>query len=202
MRKLALAGAALILLAPLAYAEAAQSDARHQGASLDEMLKNSGYTDIHVSPEDYLVHAKDAHGNPVVMSISPDSFTEVRTIGIKSSSSRDAGRSAPDKYVTVPKNDELSSKIVGLDIYNNSNKDIGQIKDIAFDPQGQAVAYVVSVGGFLGVDQHYIAVRPSAVDISYNATTKKWQASMNATASQLKAAPQFRYSGRWFASLI
>jgi sporulation protein YlmC with PRC-barrel domain len=204
MRKLALAGAALVLLAPLAYAEAAQSDAQHQGlrANLDEMLKSSGYSDIRIASEAYVVHARDADGNSVIMSISPDSFAEVKTIGMTSLSSGHAGSSAPDKYVTVPKSDELSSKIVGLDIYNNSNQDIGQIKDIALDPQGQAVAYVVSVGGFLGVDQHYVAVRPSAVDISYNASTKKWQATMNATASRLKAAPEFRYSGRWSSSLI
>src|SRR4029077_20477897 len=106
------------------------------------------------------------------------SFAEVRTIGMGSSESGDGRPSAPDKYVRVPKNDELSSKIVGLDIHNNSSQDIGQIKHIALDPQGQAVAYVVSVGGFLGVDQHYVAVRPSAVDIRYNATTKEWQAAM------------------------
>jgi PRC-barrel domain len=204
IRKLALAGAALVLLAPFAYAEAAQSDAQHQGlrVGLDEMLKNSGYTGIRIAPEAYVVHARDADGNPVIMSISPDSFAEVKTIGMENSASGDAGPSTPGTYVTVPKNDELSSKIVGLDIYNNSNQDIGQIKDIALDPQGQAVAYVVSVGGFLGVDQHYVAVRPSAVDFRYNATTKKWQVAMNATASQLKAAPEFRYSGRWASSLI
>lgn len=83
----------------------------------------------------------------------------------------------------------------------HSNQDIGQIKDIALDPQGRAVAYVVSVGGFLGVDQqHYVAVRASAVDVGYNPSTKKRHAAMNATASQLKAAPEFGYSGRWSSS--
>jgi hypothetical protein len=204
MRKLALAGAALVLLAPFAYAEAAQSDAQHHGLSahLGEMLKKSGYSHIRIAPETYLVHARDADGNPVIISISPDSFAEVKTIGMENPASGDAGRSAPDKYVEIPKADELSSKIIGLDIYNNSNQDIGRIKDIALDPQGRTVAYIVSVGGFLGVDQHYVAVRPSAVDVSYNASTKKWHAAMDVTAGQLKAAPEFRYSGRWSSSLI
>ena len=204
MRKLALAGAALVLLAPFAYVEAAQSDVHHQGpsANLGEMLKNSGYTHVRIAPETYLVHAKDADGNSVVISISPDSFAEVKTIGVVDPTSREAGPSASDKYVEVPAADELSSKIIGLDIYNNSNQDIGRIKDIALDPQGKAVAYIVSVGGFLGMDQHYVAVRASAVDVSYDASTKKWHAAMDATASQLKAAPQFKYSGRWSSSLI
>lgn len=204
MRKLALAGAALVLLTPLAYVEAAQGDAQHQDptAHLSEMLRNSGYTNIRIAPETYLIRARDADGNPVIISISPDSFSEVKTIGMENPASGDAGPSASGKYVQVPKTDELSSKIVGLDIYNNSNQDIGRIKDIALDPQGRAVAYIVSVGGFLGVDQHYVAVRPSAVDVSYNASTNKWHAAMDATAGQLKAAPKFSYGGRWFSSLI
>jgi len=204
MRKLALAGAALVLLAPLAYVEAAQGGVQHQDptAHLGEMLKNSGYTDIRIAPETYLIHARDADGNPVIISISPDSVSDVKTIGMDNPASGDAGPSAPDKYVQVSRADELSSKIVGLDIYNSSNQDIGRIKDIALDPQGQAVAYIVSVGGFLGIDQHYVAVRPSAVDVSYDASTKKWRATMDATVDQLKAAPEFRYSGSWSSSLI
>jgi sporulation protein YlmC with PRC-barrel domain len=203
MRKLALAGVALVLLSPLAYAEATQSATGHQpvGGHLADMLKNSGYTDIRVAPEAYMIRARDADGDPVVMSISPDSFAEVRTIG-KNSSAAETKSPAPSDYVTVPKADELSSKIVGLDIYNNSNRDIGQIKDIALDSQGQATAYIVSVGGFLGMGEHYVAVRPSAIDITYDASAKKWHAAMNATADQLKAAPEFKYSGRWSSAPI
>jgi sporulation protein YlmC with PRC-barrel domain len=97
----------------------------------------------------------------------------------------------------VPQVDELSSKVVGLDIYNNDNKDIGQIKDIALNPNGRSQAYVVSVGGFLGMGEHYVAVNSSAVKITYNEQDKKWHASMNASADQLKSAPEFKYSGRW-----
>ena len=91
----------------------------------------------------------------------------------------------------------MSSKVVGLDIYNTDNKDIGQIKDIALNGNGRSQAYIVSVGGFLGLGEHYVAVNPSAVKVSYNEQDKKWHASMNATADQLKAAPEFKYTGRW-----
>jgi hypothetical protein len=65
---------------------------------------------------------------------------------------------------------------------------------------GRSQAYIVSVGGFLGLGEHYVAVSPSAVKVSYNSTDKKWHASMNASADQLKAAPEFKYAGRWDAS--
>ena len=105
-----------------------------------------------------------------------------------------------DTYVSVPQNNDLSSTVVGLDIYNNDNKDIGKIKDIALNPDGRTTAYVVSVGGFLGMGDHYVAVSPSAVSVTYNSSDQKWHAKMNASADQLKAAPVFKYTGRWNAS--
>jgi hypothetical protein len=74
------------------------------------------------------------------------------------------------------------------------------IKDIAIGQSGRSQAYIVSVGGFLGMGEHYVAINPSAVKVSYNNSDKKWHASMNASADQLKAAPEFKYSGRWDAS--
>jgi hypothetical protein len=101
--------------------------------------------------------------------------------------------SGSDMFTTVPAKEELSSKVVGLDVYNNANKDIGKIKDIAFDDNG-VKAYIVAVGGFLGMGDHYVAVQPSAVTLSYDANAKKWRAAMNTDADQLKAAPEYKYS--------
>ena len=81
----------------------------------------------------------------------------------------------------------------GLDVYNGSKQDIGTIKDIAY--AGPNVnAYIVAVGGFLGVGDHYVAVNPSDISVTWDAGAKKWHASMNTTADQLKAAPEFKYS--------
>jgi len=41
-----------------------------------------------------------------------------------------------------------------------------------------------------------VAVNPSAVKVIYNDRHKKWHATMNATADQLKSAPEFKYIGR------
>jgi sporulation protein YlmC with PRC-barrel domain len=164
------------------------------------MLQKSGYTDIKLAPTSFVIRAKDSDGNPVVMSISPDSFTEVTNINDTNTKGTTGNARSGGTYVTVPQGDDLSSKVVGLDIYNNDDKDIGTIKDIAMNPNGRAEAYIVSVGGFLGMGEHYVAVNPSMVKVTYNDSDKKWHASMNATADQLKAAPEFKYSGRWNAS--
>ncbi|OYY26724.1 MAG: photosystem reaction center subunit H, partial [Azorhizobium sp. 35-67-15] len=51
--------------------------------------------------------------------------------------------------------------------------------------------------GFLGMGERYVIVRPNAVQIAYSEADKKWSAMMNATKDQLKAAPEFKYEGRW-----
>ena len=103
-------------------------------------------------------------------------------------------------FVQVQNTDMLSSNVVGLDIYNGQNNKIGKIQDIAFDSSKQMTGYILSVGGFLGMGTHYVAVNPSSLNVSYDAQNKTWRASMNATKAQLKSAPEFKYGGQWTAS--
>jgi len=171
---------------------------------LQSMLQNQGYSDVRVIPSSFLVRAKDKDGNPVLMSVSPDSITEVAEVGSQradaDANANNSPNSSAGQFVAIPHTAELSSNVVGLDVYNNDNKDIGQIKDVAWNQHGHAQAFIVSVGGFLGVGTHYVAVNPQDIKISYNDSDKKWHAAMNATADQLKAAPEFKYDGRWNAS--
>jgi sporulation protein YlmC with PRC-barrel domain len=51
-----------------------------------------------------------------------------------------------------------ASKIVGLSVYNNDNENLGSINDLLTDKNGNIKAVVLSVGGFLGVGSHYVAV--------------------------------------------
>jgi sporulation protein YlmC with PRC-barrel domain len=127
-----------------------------------------------------------------VTSSSPDA---AKASAMNSTDNARAGRlaDAGGMFTNVPTQADLSSKLVGLSVYNSENTDIGTIKDIAFDANG-VKAYIVAVGGFLGMGDHYVAVRPSAINISYHATKDKWQASMNTDADQLKSAPEFKYS--------
>jgi hypothetical protein len=171
-----------------------------------DSLEKAGFTDIKVVPSSFVISAKDKDGNPVVMSVTPDSFTEVTDESVTGSQStgRMSEDSAPaasgSEYVSVANNDELGSKLIGVDIYNTTKQDIGQIKDIAMTQRGRAQAYIVSVGGFLGMGEHYVAVNPTAITVTYNDSDKKWHAAMDATAAQLKAAPEFKYTGRWSES--
>jgi PRC-barrel domain len=103
-------------------------------------------------------------------------------------------------FVKLQSTDTLSSNVVGLDVSNDQKENIGKIQDIAFDASKQMTAYILSVGGFLGMGTHYVAVDPNAVSVQYDAANKTWRATMNATKAQLKSAPEFKYGGQWTAS--
>jgi hypothetical protein len=162
-------------------------------------LQNSGFTNVKVMPDSFLVQATDKSGNAVTMFIGPNSMTEVTTVGANGQASGtnkdESARNAGDIFTNVPAGDEVSSKVVGLDVYNNDHQNIGMIKDVAYN--GTSVSgYILGVGGFLGMGDHYVAVRPSAIKLSYDAKDSKWHATMDANAGQLKSAPEYKYPSK------
>jgi sporulation protein YlmC with PRC-barrel domain len=50
------------------------------------------------------------------------------------------------------------SKLVGLNVYNDSNESLGSINDLLADKSGNIKGVVIGVGGFLGVGEHLVAV--------------------------------------------
>ena len=99
---------------------------------------------------------------------------------------------ADAKFSTVSKDEMFSSKLKGLNVYNQKDESIGEISDLAIRNH-QVDALILSVGGFLGVGEHYVAVSPSSVNIHYDAANDNWLASMNTTKEALQAAPEFTY---------
>jgi sporulation protein YlmC with PRC-barrel domain len=54
--------------------------------------------------------------------------------------------------------DWRTSKVVGLNVYNDNNESIGSINDLLTDRNGSIKAVVLGVGGFLGMGAHLVAV--------------------------------------------
>ena len=195
----ALATASSLVLAQAASASDAQTVQQRMLTNLNQ----SGFSHVKVTPGSFYVSAKDQDGNPVSMFITPNSMEAVTTVAMndsdKTSSSTSSISSASTNnglFVRVPRGEELTSKIIGTDVYNQENKDIGEIKDIAIDNNGHVTAYVLSVGGFLGIDTHYVAVTPSAIDLSYDNHKNAWSAKIETDAGQLKAAPEYKYPSK------
>ena len=196
MTRTALTAVALIMSISPAFAAAntpapSASNTREQ---ITQNLQQSGFTDVKVMPDSFLVQATDKKGNPMTMFLTPNSMevAEVGTVAQAPGQTAPNDRTPGGAFTTVPNRDDLSSKLVGLSVYNDAGRDIGKIKDIAFSNNG-VKAYILGVGGFLGMGDHYVAVRPSALNVSYNASNNTWQAKMDTDAAQLKAAPEYKY---------
>jgi sporulation protein YlmC with PRC-barrel domain len=99
---------------------------------------------------------------------------------------------AEAKFSTVSKDEMFSSKLKGLKVTNQKDESVGEITDIAIRNH-QIDALILSVGGFLGMGERYVAVSPSSVNVRYDTKNDKWLASMNTTKEALKDAPEFKY---------
>ena len=51
-----------------------------------------------------------------------------------------------------------SSKLIGLNVYNDQNEKLGDISEVLVDKSGKVDGVVIGVGGFLGMGQHDIKV--------------------------------------------
>jgi sporulation protein YlmC with PRC-barrel domain len=116
-----------------------------------------------------------------------------------------------------------ASKLIHMNVYNNQNEKIGDIKELMLDKNGKIDTVAIGVGGFIGMGERDVAIKfdqlkwsdtpvSSAVSASKdrpaattgaNATdnsakpanqTYPDHAVLNATKDQLKAMPQFNYN--------
>jgi sporulation protein YlmC with PRC-barrel domain len=87
------------------------------------------------------------------------------------------------------------SKLMGLDIRNLQNEDIGEIEDIILENGKTMRAVVIGVGGFLGMGERYVAVDPTSIVISRNEDGDV-EAILNTTREDLRNAPEFRFDER------
>lgn len=51
-----------------------------------------------------------------------------------------------------------TSKLVGLNVYNDNNEKLGDISELLLDQSGKVQAVIIGVGGFLGMGSHDVAV--------------------------------------------
>ncbi len=100
------------------------------------------------------------------------------------------------KFVNVPQDAVLSYNLIGLNVTDAQNNTVGEIKDLVIENQ-KLSGYILSVGGFLGMGEHYVVVSPDSIALGYDADAKKWKAIIGASKDQLKSAPEFKYDGKF-----
>jgi hypothetical protein len=117
-------------------------------------------------------------------------------VGATASQAQTATTATREVYVKAQPTDVLSSNLIGLNVQNTAKETIGEIKDLVVS-NGTLSGLILSVGGFLGIGERYVVVAPPAVSVVYSENDKKWSATMDTTKDALKAAPEFKYEGRW-----
>ena len=99
-------------------------------------------------------------------------------------------------FYTVAPADMLASQLINLDVYNLQNENLGEIEDLIIDNGKQIRAVVVSVGGFLGMGERFVAVKPGALMITPEADGTGVKVYVNTTREQLRGAPEFKFGDR------
>lgn len=92
---------------------------------------------------------------------------------------------------SLPANSETVTNWYKQDVYDPSDAKIGEISDVLVSEDGKINAFIVSVGGFLGMGEKDVAVPFSAVHAAQR--NGKWWLTINATKDGLKGAPGYKY---------
>ncbi len=70
------------------------------------------------------------------------------------------------KFINSQQPDQfLATKFKGTDVIGANEEKIGDVSDILFDKDGKVLAYIVSVGGFLGIGSKQVALEPAAFQV-------------------------------------
>jgi sporulation protein YlmC with PRC-barrel domain len=100
--------------------------------------------------------------------------------------------------------DWRASKVVGLNVYNEKNENVGSINDLLMDKSGGIKAAVISVGGFLGMGAKLVAVpfdkvKFSTEPVAYTGTAGAPNAGGAKPASTTgSTAPQPAKANPWY----
>jgi sporulation protein YlmC with PRC-barrel domain len=95
-------------------------------------------------------------------------------------------------FVTSQSRDQwLASKFKGTDVVGTDNSKIGDVSDVLFDKNGKVEAYVISIGGFLGVGSKEVALAPNSFTVVPGTRGGADQLKLSMTKDELKQAQNF-----------
>jgi sporulation protein YlmC with PRC-barrel domain len=152
------------------------------GAALSALMLSGAFAQAPQSPS----------ATPPAVTKSDEAKPMTPPAATKSDQAQPSGAGSA-KFVTSQKPDQyLASKFKGIDVVGSDGKKIGDVSDILFDKNGKIEAYVVSVGGFLGMGAKEVALAPTSftVEPGMNGSSDKLKLSMD--QNELKQAQNFK----------
>jgi sporulation protein YlmC with PRC-barrel domain len=91
-------------------------------------------------------------------------------------------------FYSVQPSDLRVSELMGVNVTNLQNETVGEIEDILVDKNHSIRAFVVSVGGFLGIGDRNVALEPNAFQMNEQ-SNGSIKVTLNTTKEELKNAP-------------
>jgi len=123
---------------------------------------------------------------------SPPPAASSTTTPSPSASATTPSTAATGKFVTKQSPDQfLASKFKGTDVIGADDKKIGDVSDILFDKDKKILAYIVGVGGFLGIGAKDVALDPAAFQTVPGSSATDYKLRLSMTKDELKEAPAF-----------
>ena len=108
----------------------------------------------------------------------------------KSAAAPKAG--AGEKFVNTQMSGQwLASDIMGMNVVGSKDEKIGSVSDLLVNPEGNILAAVVGVGGFLGIGQKNVAITFDTLQIAADKDGDP-QAKLTLTKEELENAPEFK----------
>ena len=108
------------------------------------------------------------------------------------SASTTAPKSGAAHFVQKQGSDQwLFSKFKGTDVIGTDDKKIGDVSDVLFDKDKKILAYIVGVGGFLGIGSKDVAVDPASFQAVPGTDQNNFKLRLSMTKDELKNAPAF-----------
>jgi len=113
----------------------------------------------------------------------------------------------------IPQDAMTVTNFYKQNVYDPSDVKIGEINDVLIDKDGKLVAFVIGIGGFLGIDQKDVAVPFNSIRVIWRTDVERsdpdaalpfnssravrrdgeWWLTMSATKESLKNAPGYKY---------
>ncbi|MGE3871258.1 MAG: PRC-barrel domain-containing protein [Pseudorhodoplanes sp.] len=99
---------------------------------------------------------------------------------------------ASGQFVNTQKPDQmLSSKFIGTDVVGSNDEKIGDVSDVLFDKDGKIHAYIVGVGGFLGIGAKDVAISPNSFQVVKGENNAADKLRLSMTKEQLQQTAAF-----------
>jgi sporulation protein YlmC with PRC-barrel domain len=125
--------------------------------------------------------------------------TQTQTAPAPTKQSAGANMQSPNQW--------RATQLIGLDVYNSNQENIGDINDVIFSSDGRIEIIVVGAGGWLGMGEHNVGLRFDQLKfvnepmkgqgsaVSTEEGERPDHAILNMTKEQLKALPAFKFAG-------